>query len=69
MNDQTLYTINQFCELERQHTPASVRWLVARSDQNGFEQCIVRLGRRVLIDRQAYREWANSKRGGHNETH
>ena len=38
-------------------TEASLRWTIFRRMQNGFDRCIVRLGRRILIDTDQLRIW------------
>ena len=37
---------------------AGLRWLIFNAKINGFEQCIIRKGRRVLISEQRFFEWA-----------
>ncbi len=44
-----------------------LRWLVFRAKSNGFHSVIRRVGRRVLIDEQAFYRWVdeqNQKGGG-----
>jgi hypothetical protein len=33
------------------------RWLIFNAEENGLERAIVRVGRRVLIDVDAFNEW------------
>jgi len=40
---------------------ASLRWLIFNAETNGFDTCLVRMGRRVFIDTQAVTTWL---RGG-----
>lgn len=63
MEEQTLYTVKQFCEIEKQHSVASIRWLMRQGGEGGFKKCTVRVGGRVFISRPAYIEWVNSLRG------
>lgn len=41
-----------------------LRHLIFHSKTNGFDQVIVRAGRRILIDEKAFFEWLDSHRGG-----
>lgn len=38
-----------------------LRHLIFKAKENGFEQCVVRVGRRVLIDEASFFEWAKKK--------
>lgn len=38
-----------------------LRHLVFNSKMNGFSKCLVRVGRRILIDEKAFFEWARKK--------
>lgn len=37
---------------------AGLRYLIFNAAENGFEACIRRIGRRVLIDEQAFFKWS-----------
>ena len=39
-----------------------MRWLIFKSHENGLYKAIVRIGRRVLIDEDAFFEWADQHR-------
>ena len=41
-----------------------LRHLIFNSDKNGFDKAIVRAGRRVLIDEQAFFKWLDEHRVG-----
>lgn len=41
-----------------------LRYLIFHEKTNGFSPCVVRVGRTVLIDEQAFMEWMRSKKGG-----
>ena len=43
-------------------TEASLRWLIFNRTSNGFDSCLVRVGRKVLIDRQRFGEWLEVRR-------
>jgi len=38
-----------------------LRAMVFNADKNGFDHCIRRIGRRVLIDEVAYFEWVEAQ--------
>lgn len=43
-------------------TEASIRWLIFNESSNGFSSCICRIGRKVLIDLDAFEAWINSQK-------
>jgi hypothetical protein len=47
-------------------TEAGLRWLVFNEKANGFSACVRRVGRKVLIDLDAFEEWIETQ-GGKNE--
>lgn len=65
-----LRTVRQIVEASRQAsggqhpaiTEGGLRWLIFRADQNGLDQAIVRVGRRVLIDVEAFNSWLEQGR-------
>jgi hypothetical protein len=42
-------------------TSSSIRWLIFNASENGFNHCIRRAGRKVLIDLEAFEEWINNE--------
>ena len=42
-------------------TQNSIRWLIFNADENGFSHCVVRLGRKVLIDLARFEEWLDNQ--------
>jgi len=42
---------------------ASIRWLIFNEKANGFNCCVKRIGRKVLIDLDAFETWI-AKQGG-----
>jgi len=40
---------------------AGLRYLIFNCKHNGFEPCVKRVGRRVLIDEQAFEQWVEQK--------
>ncbi|MCX7123094.1 MAG: hypothetical protein NTV32_05415 [Gammaproteobacteria bacterium] len=39
---------------------STIRWLVFNEHQNGFHQCVRRIGGKVLIDLDAFEAWVDS---------
>ena len=39
-----------------------LRWLLFNREQNGFNRCVVRIGRRVLIDEAELVAWLRDQR-------
>lgn len=52
----TLRTFPQFCERHPWCTEGGLRWLRFNCHENGFERAFRTLGRRVLIDEEAFFE-------------
>lgn len=42
-------------------TPATIRWLIYNAKDNGFDACIVRMGRKVLIDLARFEAWLDEQ--------
>lgn len=47
-------------------TENSLRWLRFNGDENGFNDCVVKIGRKVLIDLDRFEQWMDqqSSNGG-----
>jgi len=45
-------------------TESSIRWLIHNRKKNGFDMCMIRLGRKILIDLDKFEEWIDG--GGDN---
>ena len=59
---ESLRTVRQLCEEYPQlFTEGRLRWLIFNADANGFADCIVRMGRRVFIDKAALTTWLRSQ--------
>ena len=41
-------------------TESSLRWLRFNGDQNGFNTCVLTVGRKVLIDADALERWLDT---------
>lgn len=55
-----IMTIRQTADRYPAFTEGSLRWLVFNKDRNGFSTCVRKIGRRVLIDEQAFVAWIDS---------
>ena len=42
-------------------TEAGLRWLLFNGRSNGFDSCVVRVGRRVLIDGEKFSRWLEAQ--------
>lgn len=60
-----LRTVRQIVELskganggeEAAFTEGGLRWMIFHSERNGLDEALVRVGRRVLVDEDAFNEW------------
>jgi len=43
-------------------TQSALRWMLFNREQNGFNRCVVRVGRRVLIDEVELVAWLRDQR-------
>lgn len=46
---------------DAQITESSLRWLIFNGRENGFNNCIVRIGRKVLIDLDKFEQWMDDQ--------
>ena len=61
-----LLTINQFIENHPFNTHGGIRFLIFNAETNGFKKVIKRIGRKVLIDENAFFAWVEEMNGGIN---
>jgi hypothetical protein len=61
--DRRLRTVRLFCEEHPAFTQGSLRWLLFNRVSNGLERSVVKIGRRVLIDTDAFFAWINEQNG------
>ena len=65
MNDiysnKKLFTVNQWASHHPWPPKGGLRHLIFNAKTNGFNKVIRKIGRRVLIDEEAFFEWANAK--------
>lgn len=56
--DSRLYmTIKQTAAAFPAFTEGSIRWLWFNAEKNGFGACVRKVGKKVLIDRDAFINW------------
>lgn len=59
-----LATVKQTSEIYPAFSVPSLRWLIFNGNQNGFQACIRKIGRKVLIDLEQLESWIDSQKGG-----
>ncbi len=62
MNDPQFSTVEQLAEKYPAFTVGSLRWLLFHRAHNGLNSAVVQLGRKVLIDEQAFVAWLRSRK-------
>lgn len=58
-----LLTVKQFCQRHPAFTQGGLRWLLFHRQDNGLERAIVTVGRRLLIDVDAFFGWLAQQNG------
>lgn len=67
---QRLIPVTQWPEYHSWPPIGGLRHLIFHADKNGFDACLIRVGRRVLIDEQAFFKWVDSlKASSGNNSH
>lgn len=41
---------------------SAIRWLLFNREQNGFNRCVIRVGKKVLIDEVEFVAWLRAQR-------
>lgn len=62
MNDPQFLTVAQLTEKHQAFTEGSLRWLLFNREHNGLAIAVVQIGRKVLIDEQAFVTWLRSRK-------
>ena len=62
MDFDNLKTVRQLAEANPAFTESSLRWLIYRAPDNGLDDAIVRVGRRVLFDMDRFEDWLEDRR-------
>ncbi|MGH8470480.1 MAG: hypothetical protein ACREVY_16385 [Gammaproteobacteria bacterium] len=50
-------TIRQTAQAYPALTESALRWLRFNGDVNGFNRCVIAVGRKLLIDTEAFEQW------------
>lgn len=61
-HNKRLYTVKQTAEAYPAFSEGGLRHLVFNAQTNGFAACIRRIGRRVLIDADAFEAWIDGQK-------
>ncbi len=59
-------TIRQLTTSNPAFTEGGIRALIFRSKSNGFDSCIRRIGRKILISKSAFSQWVEIQNEGGN---
>jgi hypothetical protein len=57
-------TIRQTSQAYPALTESALRWLRFNGDANGFNRCVLAVGRKLLIDADAFERWLETHRDG-----
>lgn len=60
----SLLSVSQFCQKHEWANVGGIRHLLFNRETNGFDRCVVRLGRKILLDENAVFDWLR-ERGSH----
>lgn len=61
-NNSQFPTVSALAQKYPAFSEQSLRWLLFNREANGFNRCVVRIGRRVLIDETEFVAWLKSQR-------
>jgi len=56
-------TIRQLTTSNPAFTEGGIRALIFRAERNGFNSCIRRIGRKILISKSAFSRWIEAQNG------
>jgi len=62
-----LCTVREFCEQNPQFKEPTIRKAIFHAPANGFDRVVVRFGRKVYLDIDAFQEWLLSSQGERKE--
>lgn len=58
---RNLLTVRQFSEKHKAFPEGGMRYRIFHAATNGFDQCVVRVGSKVLIDEAAFFRWIDDQ--------
>lgn len=59
-----LMTVKQTVENYAIFSEGALQWHLFHREQNGLNKAVVKIGRRIFLDRDRFEEWIESKREG-----
>ncbi len=62
-----LATVKLAAQLYPAFTESSLRWLIFNEHENGFDNCIRRIGRKILINLDAFETFIEQQGGDQHE--
>ncbi len=65
MSTMRFITVRELAEAPGWPTESALRALIFNADRNGLAPAIRRVGRRVLVDVDAFWAWVNNQGAGH----
>ena len=57
-------TVRELSKLFPSFSEPSLRFLIFNAQQNGFQKCIRKIGRKIIINISEFENWVNSQQGG-----
>jgi len=57
-------TVSQTAQQYPAFTESALRWLRFGGYSNGFDSCVIKLGRKVLIDADLFEKWLDGHKAG-----
>ncbi|OOO01406.1 MAG: hypothetical protein USCGTAYLOR_02387 [Chromatiales bacterium USCg_Taylor] len=57
-------TVRQTAQTYPAMTEGALRWLRFNGSSNGFDSCVLNVGRRILIDADLFERWLDSHKAG-----
>lgn len=61
VSEPQFFTVEQLAAKYPAFSKSSLRWLLFSRERNGLKSAVVLIGRKVLIDEQAFVAWIKSK--------
>lgn len=62
MDGKDILTVAQVAEQYPAFTEKTIRWWIYNRKTNGFRACIIRIGKRIFIDRVKFTAWLETHR-------
>ncbi len=56
-------TVEQLASANPAFSKSSLRWMMFNRASNGLDAAVIQIGRKVLIDEQAFVAWLDQRRG------